>query len=102
MGCFNQSNGVYSGGIPTELLQGHDSGDEVGSSDRLSVPDEFIVEAMVYPVVSKGYIPFKQLKDGTASWDDFIKATRLIEFEDWLVDASKKGLSKQDIVEYFE
>lgn len=44
---------------------------------------------------------YEQLNSVTTSWKDFIRARKLCEFEDWLVDTTKSK-NKHEVVEYFE
>lgn len=78
------------------------SGDD-DDIDKVSVPDKYRAEALMYDVVSRGLIPFHSLADGTVDMQTFFRAKRLVEFEGWLKDKAKSmAQAKKDVVEYFE
>ena len=102
MGSYRKGRWSIIGGILAALSEGHHRDDE-GDGDAISVPDEYRAEALIYGVVSKGYISFQSLADDSVSMKTLFRAKRLAEFDEWLKDEAKnKVKSQKDIVEYFE
>ena len=98
MGSIDKRSYCLVGKIPAELFEGKSS-----ESDGITIPQEYSVESLIYPVVSNGYISFQSLADGTATWKDYMHARKLCEFSGWFKDYTQRlGKQKQEEVEYFD
>ena len=105
MGSYRKGRWGIIGGILAALSEGNGGRNESSGDDddKVSVPDKYRAEALIYGVVSRGFISFQALADGTTDMQTLFRAKRLVEFEEWLKDEAKnKAKSKKDIVEYFE
>lgn len=101
MGSNTQGRQRSDGGILAALSQGGTRDDE--GDGGILVPDEYRAEALIYGVVSKGYLSFQALADGSVTMETLFRAKRLAEFDEWVKEKARKMAKKeQDIVEYFE
>lgn len=101
MGSNRKSRKCAFGGILAALSQGRSRDDE--GDGGIFVPEEYRAEALIYGVVSKGYLSFQSLADGSATMEMLFRAKRLAEFDEWIKSkAHQMAKKEQDIVEYFE
>ena len=73
---------------------------EESRSGIIAIPDEYTAEAIIYPVIVKGYLTYQSLADGSVDMKTFFRAKKLARFDEWLKDKSKKS-NQKDEVEYF-
>ena len=81
--CSERSNGHFAGGIYAEVLEGSDSGgtkEDFGDSNSVRVPEEYRKEAVVYLPLKYGLVSYKELTDGTLSFEQFYRAKKQAEF----------------------
>lgn len=98
MGSISKGRECSLGGIFAGILEGNARNrNKTGS---IEVPQEYRVEALIYPAISKGYVTLQGLADGSISMKTFLEARKLIEFEEWLKD--QKPATSNDEVEYFD
>lgn len=106
MGSDNKSRSCTVGKILAALsagTAGAGEGDGEDNGPRITVPAGFRAEALIYGVVSKGYLSLQSLADGSVDIETFCKALRLSEFDDWMRgQAIKMATAKKEVVEYFE
>lgn len=97
--CISHRNSV--GGIFAGLSQGNDNEErETGSID---IPPNYYAEAIIYPVIAKGYMTFEQLANPNTKMDTFLKAKKMVDFDEWIKDkAEKSAKNEKDVVEYFD
>jgi hypothetical protein len=102
VGSYRKGRWSVTGGILAALSEGH-RGDDEGDGDAISVPDEYRAEALIYGVVSKGYLSFQSLADGSVSIKTLFRAKHLAEFDEWVKQKARQAAErKNDVVEYFE
>lgn len=90
------------GGTSAVLHEKDSSREDDG--DRIDIPDEYMAEAFIYPAIAKGYVTLQGLGDGSVSFETFMRAKRMYEFDEWLQKRIKDiAISKKpDEVEYFD
>lgn len=92
---WNSLGGIFAG-----LSQGTDKERDTGG---LEVPADYYAEAIIYPVIAKGYLSFAELSSPELKMSTFLKALKMVEFDRWIKDKAEASASKEkDIVEYFD
>lgn len=63
-----------------------------------------MAEAFIYPAIAKGYVTLQGLGDGSVSFETFMRARKMYEFDEWFKKkANQMAMNKKtDEVEYFE